>query len=184
MLSIARPTPTTVQYTVSTRSSSKTVTGGLILVRVLLALSLPVLLLPEFHEAFVPQHLQKYTAPTAALLDSHTTQIRRILAALTALFVIFRRFYIEESLLVIRGLGVQTTTSSASSWGVSTRFISTQSIQDIFIHEAFRKFEVRYYLCIVVDGETDAVVVFSDILPRREILEQVWRGARACLYEP
>jgi phosphatidylinositol glycan class H protein len=64
----------------------------------------------------------------------------------------------------------------------TTRFIPTTSIQDIFIHEAFKGYEVRFYLAIVVKGEEDVVVVFPSLLPRREILEVVWRGARNCLY--
>lgn len=58
-------------------------------------------------------------------------------------------------------MGVQTSTSSSlyfSPW--ATRFIPTTAIQDIFIHEAFKGFEVRYYLAIVVEGEEDLVVVF------------------------
>ena len=53
----------------------------------------------------------------------------------------------------------------------------------MFIHEAFIGFEVRFYLAIVVRGEEDVVVVFPTLLPRRAILETVWRGAKACLYE-
>lgn len=69
--------------------------------------------------------------------------------------------YTEESLLVLRGLGVQTSSSSPSYLSTATtRFIPTTSIQDIFIHEAFVGFEVRFYLAIVVDGEQDVVVVF------------------------
>lgn len=64
-----------------------------------------------------------------------------------------------------------------------TRFIPTTSIQDIIIHEAFKGFEVRFYLAIVVEGEQDVVVVFPTLLPRRAILEEVWRGARKCLWE-
>lgn len=64
----------------------------------------------------------------------------------------------------------------------TTRFIPTTSIQDIFIHEAFKGFEVRFYLAIVVKGEEDVVVVFPRLLPRREILEDVWRGAKKTLY--
>lgn len=66
----------------------------------------------------------------------------------------------------------------------TTRFIPTEKIQDILLNEAFRGFEVRYYLVVVVEGEEEVVVVFPRLLPRREILERVWRGARACLYEP
>jgi phosphatidylinositol glycan class H protein len=78
---------------------------------------------------------------------------------------------------------VQTSTSSATYLhSATTRFIPTTSIQDIFIHEAFKGFEVRFYLAVVVKGEEDVVVVFPTLLPRRDILEVVWRGARACLY--
>jgi len=96
---------------------------------------------------------------------------------------------------------VQTSTSSRSYLSTaSTRFIPTSVIQDIFIHEAFKGFEVKFYLAIVVEGEEDVVVVFpvstmmfvgipmtdvlQDIMPKRQMLEEVWRGTRACLYEP
>lgn len=68
---------------------------------------------------------------------------------------------LEESLLTICSLGIQTQTLSPSYLlPASTRFIPTAQIRDIFIHEAFRGFEVRYYLAIVVEGEWDVVVVF------------------------
>ena len=67
----------------------------------------------------------------------------------------------EESLLVLRTLGVQTSTTSSTYLSSSTtRFIPTSQIQDIFIHEAFKGFEVRYYLAIVVENEAEVVVVF------------------------
>jgi phosphatidylinositol glycan class H protein len=140
----------------------------------------------------------------ATLLVANIDKIWRLLLCAGATFLIFRKGYTEESLLVIRGLGVQTSTSSPSYlWTPSTRFIPTSTIQDIFIHEAFKGFEVRYYLMIVVEKEDDVVVVFpvrmltvqpfevehicllrpQNILPQREILEDVWRGARSCLYE-
>ncbi|KAF2399584.1 hypothetical protein EJ06DRAFT_478590 [Trichodelitschia bisporula] len=101
------------------------------------------------------------------------------------LWAVCRRGYTEESLLVLRGLGIQTTSSSPTYLSsASTRFIPTTAIQDIFIHEAFKGFEVRFYLAIVVKGEQDLVVVFPNLLPSLSILEEVWRGARSCLYEP
>jgi phosphatidylinositol glycan class H protein len=67
----------------------------------------------------------------------------------------------EESLLTLRSLGIQTTTLSPSYLVPSnTRFIPTSQIRDIFIHEAFKGFEVRYYLAVVVEGEGEVVVVF------------------------
>lgn len=87
-------------------------------------------------------------------------------------------------MLVIRGLGIQLSTSSSSYLSTpSTRFIPTAQIQDIFIHEAFRGFEVRFYLAVIVKGEKEAVVIFPKLLPRRDILEEVWRGAKRVLYQ-
>lgn len=72
----------------------------------------------------------------------------------------------EESLLVIRGLGIQTSTSSNSYLSkATTRFIPTTEIQDIVIHEAFKGFEVRFYLAVIVEGERNVVVVFPVSIP-------------------
>lgn len=106
----------------------------------------------------------------------------------------------EESLLVIRGFGIQTSTSSSTYLSTAaTRFIPTTQIQDIVIHEAFKGFEVRFYLAVIVEGEPGVLVVFpvshplagirsmltqiQQMLPKREILEEVWRGTRRCLYD-
>ena len=68
---------------------------------------------------------------------------------------------IEESLLVLRGLGIQTSTSSPYFFSSSTTtFIPTTQIQDIVIHEAFKGLEVRFYLAIIVEDATEVVVVF------------------------
>lgn len=68
---------------------------------------------------------------------------------------------VEESLLVIRGFGIQTSTSSSTYLSTAaTRFIPTTQIQDIVIHEAFKGFEVRFYLAVIVEGEPDVLVVF------------------------
>jgi phosphatidylinositol glycan class H protein len=62
---------------------------------------------------------------------------------------------------VLRTLGIQTSTTSSTYLSTSTtRFIPTSQIQDIFIHEAFKGFEVRYYLAVVVEEEPEVVVVF------------------------
>ena len=65
----------------------------------------------------------------------------------------------------------------------TTRFIPTSHIQDVWIHEGFVGFEVRYFLGIVVKGEDEIVVVFPKTLPGRKVAEVVWRGLRGCLYE-
>ena len=101
-----------------------------------------------------------------------------------ALYVCVVRVHAEERLLVLRGLGIQTSTGAATVLGrPTTRFIPTEKIRDVLVAEAFRGFAVRHYLVVVVDGEEDVVVVFPRLLPRPRILEKVWRGVRRCLYE-
>ncbi|WPH00408.1 Hypothetical protein R9X50_00323500 [Acrodontium crateriforme] len=201
MLSIKRPSPTTVLYTVSTRTPptnlrARASHGLLILARIIATVFVANVLLHEYRLAYPlaatwTDQIEQYTStiwPLRALTELLTVQLTRpwrLLASAGIIWLISRKSYVTESLLVIRGLGIQTSTSSPSYlWSSSTRFIPTSSIQDMFIHEAFKGFEVRYYLSIVIEGEGDVVVVFPEILPRREILEDVWRGARACLYEP
>ncbi|KAI1754919.1 GPI-GlcNAc transferase complex, PIG-H component-domain-containing protein [Xylaria castorea] len=106
-------------------------------------------------------------------------------ACLLALYALTRRLHVEESLLVLRGLGIQTSSSKDSllAGRATTRFIPTEKILDVMINEAFHGFGVRYYLVVVVEGEPDVVVVFPRLLPRADVVERVWRGVRECLYE-
>lgn len=98
--------------------------------------------------------------------------------------LLLAQIHTEERLLVLRGLGIQTSsTGSGGALTATTRFIPTEKIRDVLISEAFRGFEVRHYLVVVVDGEEDVVVVFPRLLPRPKVLEKVWRGVRECLWE-
>ncbi|TLD25249.1 hypothetical protein PspLS_06040 [Pyricularia sp. CBS 133598] len=99
------------------------------------------------------------------------------------------RIYRSETLLVLRGLGVQTISQGdgfilPTLGGPKNRFIPTEKIRDVVINEAPLGFEVRFYLVIIVEGEEELVVVFPRLLPRRPVVEAVWRGVRACLHEP
>ncbi|KAF1848934.1 uncharacterized protein K460DRAFT_330384 [Cucurbitaria berberidis CBS 394.84] len=190
-----QPTHSTIQYTVSTRPITQTIPAILgyiisVLVRVLLGLVTVLSLWTKWRTT-----LEQPTAPLLWILGSdrevrlfalaHSCQWRYLApSAFVVLFLVFRRGYTEESLTLLRGLGIQTSTSSSTYLlGPTTRFIPTTSIQDIFINEAFKGFEIRFYLAIVVEGEEDVVVVFPSLLPRRGTLEVVWRGARRCLWE-
>lgn len=121
----------------------------------------------------------------SAHLASRIPVVSLLPSSLVSLYTLSIRLHTTESLLVLRGLGIQTSTSSATYLSsATTRFIPTEKIQDILLNEAFRGFEVRYYLVVVVEGEGEVVVVFPTLLPKREVLEVVWRGARGVLFEP
>lgn len=170
MLSIKRPAPSTVLYSVSTRSQIKTLSGqaaryGLVLVRIVAGILALSVLLNEYYLATSKSPAVFHTIPLISqalkVLTAHTPRPSRLILMAMILWLILRRSDTTESLLVIRGLGIQTSTSSSTYlWTNSTRFIPTSSVQDIFIHESFKGFEVKFYLAVVVVGEEDLVVVF------------------------
>jgi phosphatidylinositol glycan class H protein len=207
-----RPSPTTVEYTVST-SPPQTYTFRLLLTltilsRLLLGFSLLFLLYSKFLLSSYASARQLPSSSAPALLSlehvsyqlllltsSRLGSVFSFIAAKTPLvvllpttgtllYILTLRPHTNESLLILRGLGIQTSSSSASYLSSSTtRFIPTEKIQDILVNEAFRGWEVRYYLVVVVEGEESVVVVFPRLLPRRRVVEEVWRGARACLFD-
>ncbi|KAF4125848.1 phosphatidylinositol N-acetylglucosaminyltransferase subunit H [Geosmithia morbida] len=137
----------------------------------------------------VLQRFYTYTSLGVALRGLALATPVVVLAPATVLlaYAVVLRVHTSESLLVLRGLGVQTSCSPPTYLGGSsgaTRFIPTEKIRDILVNEAFRGFEVRYYLVVIVEDEPDVVVVFPRLLPPRAIVETVWRAARECLYEP
>lgn len=161
------------------------------------------------HTVLLAAHL----SPAGAALARAASALPDWAAALLALGTMYAAaccfaLHRTESVLVLRGLGIQTCTSGSGSgyqyesgsgagsgfgsgfglWGSGwrprkTRFIPTEKIRDVLINEAFRGFEVRYYLIVVVEGEEEVVVLFPGLLPRRRIVEAVWRGVRGCLFE-
>ncbi|EPE35844.1 GPI-GlcNAc transferase complex [Glarea lozoyensis ATCC 20868] len=207
-----RPSPTTVEYTVST-SPTLTLPLRLLLIttiifRVLIGWSVLLILyskylLSNLAAATSTHNVQPETIVSIDYLyyilhllhTSKPGQFATTLAALTPptlliplslvlLHILLQRPHTTETLLVLRGLGIQTSSSSASYLSsATTRFIPTEKVQDILVNEAFRGFEVRYYLVVVVEGEDDVVVVFPRLLPRRKVVESVWRGVRGCLWE-
>ncbi|KAK7517332.1 phosphatidylinositol N-acetylglucosaminyltransferase [Phyllosticta citriasiana] len=196
-LHIACPTSTTVSFTVMTRPPAITLSQKIqVYFWYLLRICLGVLILSLFwaktrmycpleEEGF--EQLVWESRVGWGLRNAVRAVDVRLLVAFGALglWAVVRRGYTEESLLVLSGLGIQTSSSSPTYLSTATtRFIPTAAIQDIFIHEAFKGFEVKFYLAFVVEGEEDAVVVFPKLLPSRRIIEEVWRGAKACLYEP
>ncbi|EEH08511.1 conserved hypothetical protein [Histoplasma capsulatum G186AR] len=197
-LSIQRPSPTTALFTASNASVRSTITSkALFFIEIVLRILLFAVVL-LLNGALIRDYIltlddgiihwdavwsSAIGALACRMADWQGWQFTCPVSAVLV-YIIFRRGYTEESLLVIRGLGVQTSTSSATYLSkASTRFIPTTQIQDIVIHEAFKGFEVKFYLAIIVEGESNVVVVFPNLLPRRSILEAVWKGARKCLYD-
>ncbi|KAH8907040.1 hypothetical protein BR93DRAFT_927895 [Coniochaeta sp. PMI_546] len=212
-LHVRRPSPTTAEFTVTTRPHLtyplRLLLATFFLIRLLLGTSVLLLLYSKWTQspyatprtAPSPNHSSPLLSTTTLLLGldsllasppglalanlaAHTPVWALLPPCLGALYLCLHRIHTTESLLVLRGLGIQTSSTGGTFLtGTSTRFIPTEKICDVLINEAFRGFEVRYYLIVVVDGEEDLVVVFPRLLPGRKIVEAVWRGVRGCLHE-
>ncbi|KAF3289695.1 hypothetical protein TWF970_003460 [Orbilia oligospora] len=194
-LRVRNPTPSTIEYTVTTRPErwSRRFITALVLKVIVLGIILGFILLKQdycdngLQDGLRNSILNLKPDINPKYLDLLRGKVHWYYLALlgfSGVWIASLRGYTEESLLVLRGLGVQVTTSPSSYFvKANTRFIPTSTIQDIFIHEGFVGFEVRFYLAIVIRDESEVVVVFPKLLPRREILENVWRGSRS-LYEP
>lgn len=185
-LTTLRPSPTTILYTVSTASRRQTfpsqlVHAFLLLLRILLGLATSAVILSKAFTGYSSRLPPVFLQAIELWPWSHIGPL-----SFASFFMVFRRFHtgtlpfvklirsgicenreatnaidVEESLLTLRSLGIQTSTLSPSYLVPSnTRFIPTAQIRDIFIHEAFKGFEVRYYLAVVVEGEGEVVVVF------------------------
>ncbi|KAI1305478.1 GPI-GlcNAc transferase complex, PIG-H component-domain-containing protein [Xylaria venustula] len=201
-LRIRRPSPTAAEFTVSTLPP-RTIALRLTLHTLnLLRCILSSAILLVLYATWVQSPYSSKTSPssptslTTFLLTSRPGILATNLATQTnprllvplciaALYALTRRLYTEESLLVLRGLGIQTRSSKGNilAGRAATRFIPTAKIRDVLVNEAFLGFEVRHYLVVVVEGEADVVVVFPKLLPRADVVERVWRGVRECLYE-
>jgi phosphatidylinositol N-acetylglucosaminyltransferase subunit H len=201
-LRIRRPSPTTVEFTVSTSPPPPLPLRVLYillgLTRITLAVS-TILLLRAVCITTLPKQIHTHilfpkvfahldASPIGTWLFHLSTTLPpstiTVPLSLLLLYALSLRSGKSESLLVMRGLGVQTTETPGSYLrATATRFIPTEKIRDVFVNEAFRGFEVRYYLVVVVEGEEEVVVVFPGLLPGRKIVETVWRGVRECLYE-
>ncbi|PKS09747.1 hypothetical protein jhhlp_004368 [Lomentospora prolificans] len=184
-----RPSPTTVEYTLSTRPHPGIATTLLytlvFLVRVIFFSA--ALLLPStrlLQSALLPAVLRDFFTSTelgASVLRASanlSTPVLVVVAAALA-FSSVRRIYTTESVLVLRGLGIQTRPSE----GGAARFIPTELIRDVLVNEVFVGFGVRYCLVVVVEGEEDMVVLFPKLKPRKDVVLKVWRGIRTCLFD-
>ncbi|KAK8779413.1 hypothetical protein V5799_008174 [Amblyomma americanum] len=102
------------------------------------------------------------------------------LVVLCVLLVVkLRRRVKEESLLVMRSLGLQTTTTFVTGRQES-RFFNRENIEDVVISEAISMHSVIFYLVILlhnVDSKVPSLVpLFQNTMPRLDALKMVYRG--------
>lgn len=161
------PSATTTEFTVTTRpppSLGRTLAAVAVgVLRLAGVLAVGALLLAQHSLPPPPLLRDALGAHWLPLLQLPVLDPRAVYPVCAAvLWLVLRRRHTDESLLVIRSLGVQTSTT-AGTWlgqGRRTRFIPTAQVRDIVVNEGFWGMEVRFYLAVVVEGDGGLVVVF------------------------
>ena len=120
--------------------------------------------------------------PTAGVFAS-LSPLAAIAAAVTAAAMARWRGgrVVEESLLVVPGLGLQLAATSASG-GVSRHFVDADRLRDVVINEGFvAGGRVVFYLALIVEGEERLLLPFRHLCPRLPVLAEICRAARGAL---
>ncbi|KYQ96829.1 hypothetical protein DLAC_11575 [Tieghemostelium lacteum] len=87
----------------------------------------------------------------------------------------------EESLIVMRELGVQLKRKYYFRPEI-IEFIDKTKIEQIIINEGITHHSVIFYMCFLVEGKNKMVLAFEDLVPRRDVLLQIYRGTLALMY--
>ncbi|KAG4103354.1 hypothetical protein H8356DRAFT_1644587 [Neocallimastix lanati (nom. inval.)] len=87
---------------------------------------------------------------------------------------------IEESLLVVRDLGVQIKTTYPFRRTYS-RFIDKSKIGQIIINEGITAFQVKFYLAVLISGEDHMEVVYKSLIPKLKILKFIYKESNEIL---
>ncbi|KAK9370097.1 GPI-GlcNAc transferase complex, PIG-H component-domain-containing protein [Lipomyces kononenkoae] len=190
-LTVRRTTPTTtaVKYTISNKPTRRTLGSFLRLgyritctVFFLLLLLHRTVPLPSFPLAHYTIHVvEQFTISTSSKKSS--IDIALIIAAILLGISFLPREYTEESILVLHNFGIQVSSTGKTRLSRTSQFIPLELIQDIVLNEGFKGFSVIYYLAVVVKGRGRLLVVFPNLLPAREILEEIWRDIRSCMHQ-
>ncbi|KAI8321348.1 hypothetical protein GQ54DRAFT_186011 [Martensiomyces pterosporus] len=88
----------------------------------------------------------------------------------------------QESLVVIRNVGIQTETITLAGFR-SVRSFERHQIEDMVIHEALQLFQYRYYMAILPrDPKHSIIIMFPHLLPKLDGLLPVYHGSRRLLF--
>ncbi|EGG16506.1 putative glycosyltransferase [Cavenderia fasciculata] len=107
---------------------------------------------------------------------------------LLLIVVIATRFFLklmitqEESMVIMRELGVQLTRKYYLKFFNKVEFIDKTKIQSIVINEGISRYSVTFYMAFIVEGKSKMILAFEDLIPRINILLKVYRGTRSLIY--
>lgn len=98
----------------------------------------------------------------------------------------------QDSMIVMKSIGIQLEYRSRWKFLKNSNkntFIPLNNIIDLVIHEGFYGYgQVIYYMCVLTKTNPNSTdndmikVVFSELLPRKDLLVTVWKQSRQILF--
>eukprot|EP00898_Chlorokybus_atmophyticus_P000097 jgi/Chlat1/1088/Chrsp110S01545 len=107
-----------------------------------------------------------------------------VVLSIAALLVLIARKLLQvrsESLLVLRGVGVQLCTTYYSGLSSFT-FLDIERVRALVINEAIGAVTCHFYMAIIVEGSDSMTLVFPKLLPRIAILRKVYQEAHPAMF--
>ncbi len=103
------------------------------------------------------------------------------LAALAALLAALPQPVVQESVLALRGLGVQVKTVRRGG-AAACRFVDAGSVRALVVNEGFQACDVRYYLALVLARRGRLMLLFDHARPRLPALASAYRALLPALF--
>lgn len=113
------------------------------------------------------------------ILDHHS--IVTCFIAAVSVFILLIDGSCKDSLIVMDSFGVQVSSNMLLYGQNKTRFIPRSDILDIVIQETFMGAQVRFVLVVMIAGDDKLEVVFPNVLPRKDVLIDAWRGSQTMM---
>lgn len=85
-----------------------------------------------------------------------------------------------ESVKVLRGVGVVLETKRRSGL-LQRSFFDNENIRSVIINEGVTTTDIRFYLAFVIQNSNHLAVAFPNLLPRLDVLRQVYTEVNALL---
>jgi len=103
------------------------------------------------------------------------------LLTLLLLAALYPQPVVQESLVAMRGLGVQLK-SVRRNGAASCQFLDANSLKSVVINEGIQMCDVRYYMALVVVGRKSLVLLFDNSRPRLPLLSKAYRQISPVLF--
>ena len=140
-------------------------------------------LLPPLLHELLPQRGASAGIGASASVGALTAAIEVVarLALLYAVLAALPQPVVQESVVALRGLGVQLRTVRRGG-AASVTFFDAAHLRALVVNEGIQRCSVRYYLALVVAGRATLLLLFDHARPRLPAIGSIYRSLLTVLF--